>query len=267
MKLHFQEFGSGPTLVLLHGLFGSADNWRLVALPLAEHFRVLVPDQRNHGASPSADYMDYPTLAADLAAWLDMLGLSAIHLVGHSMGGKTAMQFALHYPGRVHRLLVVDMAPRAYPPHHEDILSALRAVNLEHHTTRPAIEAALAPAIPNLTLRRFLLKNLGRNEQNQLAWKINLAALQTNYPHLCAPLDPAATARPFLGPTLFLRGGRSDYVRRTDEPEIRRLFPNTRLVTVPEAGHWLPADAPEEFIHHAREFFGMPTPTNLESGS
>lgn len=263
MKLHFQEFGSGPALVLLHGLFGSADNWRPVALPLAEHFRVLVPDQRNHGASPHAEQMDYPALATDLATWLDTLGLSVVHLVGHSMGGKTAMQFALRHPARVHRLLVVDMAPRAYPPHHEPILVALRSIELERHTTRQVLEEALAPAIPSLALRRFLLKNLGRNEQNQLAWKINLAALHANYSHLCAPLDPEATAQPFPGPTLFLRGGCSDYLRPDDEGEIRRLFPNARLATVPEAGHWLHADAPGEFVRHALEFFGTTTATNL----
>ena len=252
MRLHLQVFGAGRPLVLLHGLFGSADNWRPVALRLAERRQVLVVDQRNHGASPHDARMDYSLMAGDLNALLEARGLGGAAIVGHSLGGKTAMQFALEFPERVEKLLVADMAPRAYAPVHAPILQALRALELPQYQTRQQVEAVLEPDIPDLFLRRFLLKNLGRDAAGGFVWKINLQGIADNYhSHLCAATAATTT---YAGPALFLRGGKSDYVRPEDEARIRELFPTVEFQTLEGAGHWVHADQPEEFIRRAEAF-------------
>lgn len=245
MKLQHKELGQGEPLILLHGLFGSADNWFGVAPKLAERFHLFIPDLRNHGHSPHAAVMDYPLMAGDVAEFMAALGLESARVIGHSMGGKVAMQLALDHPERVTKLLVADMAPRAYGPAHERILAALLALDLAALQTRPQAEEALAPEIPSLNLRRFLLKNLGREAQGKFVWKLNLRGVADNYPRLCAALN---AEKAFLEPALFLRGGKSDYVTADDETEIRRLFPSARMETLAAAAHWLHADAPEEFV-------------------
>lgn len=245
MQLHFKEFGRGRAVILLHGLFGSADNWHPVALRLAERFHVFALDQRNHGQSPHHPAMDYPLMAGDVNRFMAARGLERAVVVGHSMGGKTAMQFALHFPERVEKLVVADMAPRAYAPAHDAIFAALLALDLAAFPARPQIEEALASEIPNLVLRRFLLKNLGRNPEGGFFWKINLRGLKENYPQLCSPVSAAA---PFAGPTLFIRGGKSNYLNPGDEPLIRELFPQAQIQTIAGAGHWVHAEATEFFL-------------------
>lgn len=251
MQLHFKELGEGEPLVMLHGLLGSADNWFGVAPALAERCHVLLPDLRNHGHSPHHPEMTFSLLAADVERFFADHGLRPAAVLGHSLGGKVAMQFALSHPERVKKLVVVDIAPRVYAPTHDRIFSALLNLDLESFQTRPQVEEALAWEIPSLKLRRFLLKNLGRNTAGHFQWKIGLRHLAENYPNLCAALPPAD---PFCGPALFIRGGKSNYVSDTDETEIRRLFPAMQLETIEEAGHWVPADAPEEFVRLVTEF-------------
>ena len=251
MDLHFQATGAGTPLVMLHGLFGASDNWRPVAARLADRFHVFAVDQRNHGQSPHAADMDYPRMADDLNEFMTARGLDRAHVLGHSMGGKTAMQFALQYPGRVERLVVADMAPRLYPREYDPIMAALLALNLGSFTNRTQMEEALAPAVPNLALRRFLLKNLGRDGLGGFYWKINLEGIADNYRHLVTPISAAT---PFAGPVLFLRGEQSDYVRPEDEPLIRALFPAAEIQTLAGAGHWLHADQPDEFARRVGEF-------------
>ena len=244
MRLHFKESGRGPAVILLHGLFGSSDNWHYLALKLADSFHVLALDQRNHGQSPHSDEMDYQLMAADVNKLMDARGLASALVIGHSMGGKTAMQLALQFPERVEKLVVADMAPRPYAPAHEQIFAAQLALDLKACSTRQEIEDALAPAIPNLVLRRFLLKNLGRDAAGQFFWKINLRGLADNYGKL---REAIAAPVPFTKPTLFVRGERSDYIRPEDEPLIRQLFPRSEIQTVADASHWVHADKPEEF--------------------
>ena len=251
MQLHFKQLGQGEPLVLLHGLFGSADNWFGVAPKLAEKFHVLIPDLRNHGHSPHHAEMDYPLMAADVEKFFVAQKIESAHVIGHSMGGKVAMQFALDFPARVKKLVVVDMAPRAYKRAHDHIFEALLELDLATFQTRPQIEAALAPKIPSLSLRRFLLKNLGRMEDGKLVWKMNLRGVAENYSRLGEVLN---AGRPFTGPTLFIRGGKSNYLTATDEPEIQRLFPAAQIQVIPAAGHWVHADAPEEFLRLALDF-------------
>jgi len=289
MQLHYKTYGQGEPLVLLHGLFGSSDNWHGIATRLAERFQVLVPDLRNHGRSPHSAEMNYGVMAGDVAELLETLaergsvtpshspagrGLNpasdasdqvgaAAHraalrgttaaVLGHSMGGKVAMQLALTHPNLPHKLVVADMAPRAYAPRHLEILSAMMALDVASFSSRQDIEAALAGPVPSLNLRRFLLKNLGRGAGGEFEWKINLAALSEHYPDLRAALS---APHPYAGPTLFLRGERSDYIQAADEPLIFELFPRAEIRTIPGAGHWLHADAPDEFVRLVREFPG-----------
>lgn len=236
---------------MLHGLFGSSDNWMGVAPRLAEQFHVLASDLRNFGRSPHSSEMNYSLMANDVAEFLDARGLSEVFVLGHSMGGKVAMQFALQHPQRVRKLVVVDMAPRAYKPVHEPIFAALLALDLSSFQTLKQIEDALASSIPGLVLRRFLLKNIGRNSDGTLFWKMNLRGVADNYSHLNEPITAETH---FNKPTLFLRGGNSNHVAKADEMLIHQLFPQAEIQTVESATHWLHADAPEEFVQRVTEF-------------
>jgi len=167
MQLHFTESGEGQAVILLHGLFGSSDNWQPIATQLAAGYQVFALDHRNHGRSPHSAEMNYPLMAADVDRFMARRGLASALVIGHSMGGKTAMQLALHFPHRVRKLVVGDMAPRAYASAHDQIFAALLALDLARFQTRAQVDAALAPEIPNPVLRRFLLKNLGYSPENQ----------------------------------------------------------------------------------------------------
>ena len=264
MQLHFKELAQSHAdaspLVMLHGLFGSSDNWLGVAPKLAQHARVFLLDLRNHGLSPHSDEMTYALMAGDLAEFLDARQLERANILGHSLGGKVAMQFALTFSARVARLVIVDIAPRAYAPEHEPIFKALLALDLQQYHSRTQIEDALAPAIPDLTLRRFLLKNLKHrpaalksDEGGSFDWRIPLKSLFANYPKLCEALTSPNT---FPGATLFLRGGQSPYVSDDDTPQIHQLFPQATIETIPTARHWVHADAPDEFVKHILAFLG-----------
>jgi len=245
MQLHFQSEGRGEPVVILHGLLGSLDNWRTVSGQLAGHFLVLAADLRNHGRSPHSPEMDYALMAEDLRELLDREGLARVRLLGHSMGGKVAMEFALRHPHRVQRLVVADIAPRAYPPRHQAIFDALLAVDLATCSTRHEVETALAPRLPDRALRQFLLKSITRRPDGALAWKFNLRAIRDHYHDLYAAL-PEGRVCP--APALFIGGGASDYLTEADATPIRRLFPDARFHTTPGAGHWLHIEAPAAFL-------------------
>ena len=251
MQLHFKEYGQGKVVVLLHGLLGSLDNWHTVAQRLGEQFHVFALDQRNHGLSPHASDMDYPLMAGDVNEFFEAHGIKSAFVIGHSMGGKTAMQFALQHPEKVDKLLVEDMAPRVYTPSHDKIFAALLALDLSRYKTRQEIEDALAAEIPSLTLRRFLLKNLARNPDNSMFWKINLRGLAENYSHLGKPISGPHS---YSKAVLFIRGGKSNYLTPADEPLIRELFPQAQIETIAEAAHWVHGDKPEEFLRLTLEF-------------
>jgi len=249
MQLSYKQLGHGEPLVLLHGLFGAGDNWLSVAPALAERFQVFLPDLRNHGNSPHHAVMDYPLMAADVDRLLAAVGLAEASVIGHSMGGKVAMQLACDFPHRVKKLVVVDIAPRTYPPVHEDILDAMLALDLPSLKSRQQIEDALAADIPSLSLRRFLLKSVGRDDRGVFSWKMNVRGIAENYMRLAA-----VARRPFSGPTLFIRGGKSHYITDADELEIRRQFPAAEIRTIEAAGHWVHTDAPEDFMRLVLSF-------------
>jgi pimeloyl-ACP methyl ester carboxylesterase len=251
MLLNFQVQGTGFPILILHGLFGSLDNWRTISRRLSDHFHVFTLDLRNHGRSPHSDAMSYDVMADDVAEFLQTHNLQRAHILGHSLGGKVAMHFALSYPNRVARLIVADIAPRAYSPSHLAILDAMRSLNLASFANRNDIDRALAQAIPQSALRHFLLKNVTRTDSGAFAWKLNLPAIRQNHSALLGAIDGA---HPFPGAVLFIRGGKSDYVQNADHESILRLFPQAAFETIPNAGHWLHTDAPEGFVESVIEF-------------
>jgi pimeloyl-ACP methyl ester carboxylesterase len=244
MDLHFRAEGDGFPLILLHGLLGSADNWRTASKRLSEIYKVYALDLRNHGRSPHDKSMTYPNMAGDLTEFLDRQGISEAHIIGHSMGGKVAIQFTTNAPGRLAKLVVVDVAPKAYPPSQRPILAALGSLNLEHFTSFAAIDAALAEHISETPVRQFLLKNIERERDGGFRWRIGLAAITENYHELTKPI---VAARIVDKPACFIRGSRSDYIQDGDWPAVKKIFPHADLVTIAGAGHWVHTEAPDAF--------------------
>lgn len=245
MELNVKSFGQGPALVILHGLFGSLDNWVSLARQLEDRFSLYLVDQRNHGKSPHAPNWDYLTMAEDLKSFFDREGIFQAHVLGHSMGGKTAMTFALEYPALVDRLVIADMGVKAYPPHHTEILEALNSVPLAQLQSRQEAEEILSRKIDEISIRQFLLKSLARKEPEGFSWKFNLPVITQNYTRILQAIEADF---PYEGPTLFLSGEKSNYVLSEDHDSIRQLFPNAEFVSIPGAGHWLHAEAPEAFL-------------------
>ncbi len=254
MRLHFASYGSdGPPLIILHGLLGAHGNWHTLSRTrLSEQARVFAVDQRNHGESPHADRFDYEVMAEDTRDFIEQHDLGTAMLLGHSMGGKTAMTTALRFPGLVDRLIVVDMAPRAYPPQHEPILNALQHIDPTEYDDRSAIDEALAPDVPAFAMRQFLLKNLAYDTDSRTyRWKMNLPVIAEQYDRVN---EAVSTEQPFEKPTLFVRGADSPYVRDDDLGPIRELFPKAELVTIDGAGHWVHADRPGALADAVEEF-------------
>ncbi len=251
MRLHFRATGQGFPFIILHGFLGSLDNWRTVSRRLALDFKVFSLDLRNHGQSLHSEVMNYQVMAQDVLEFMDEQSLSTAILLGHSMGGKVAMQFASTWPEQVHKLIVVDIAPKAYPPTHRSVLAALHALDLKGFASFREIDAALAPVISEATARHFLLKNLSRTTNRGFRWKIALESIIKSYEELTKPVN---VKQAFNGPTCFIRGGRSRYVEDDDVPLIREMFPRAEVVTIASAGHWVHADAQEEFILAVNDF-------------
>jgi len=253
MKLHYRKMGEGPPVIILHGLFGMSDNWLTIGRRMAAKHTVYLLDQRNHGLSPHSTEFNYEVLSADLAEFMAAHGLGKVILIGHSMGGKTAMLFALRHPQQLSKLVVVDIAPKAYNrPYFKLFLNALSAIPLQNMSSRREIDAHLSKVVPQAAIRGFLLKNLGRDKDNRLYWKINLSAIASNLQEIMKAVDGAP---PFAGAVLFVRGEQSDYILDDDLPDIKRLFPNSRLVTIAGASHWLHAERPEAFCRQLERFF------------
>jgi pimeloyl-ACP methyl ester carboxylesterase len=252
MQLNFKKSGTGPPLVILPGLFGSLDNWFSIAKELVEHYTLYLVDQRNHGDSPHSNDWNYGVMVEDLRELLDAEGLDSVYLMGHSMGGKTVMNFAVTYPERVRKLIVGDIAPRHYPIHHQRILEGLNALNLQTLQSRKEADDQLAAFIPELGIRQFLLKSLGR-DANGFAWKINLPVITEQIEEVGKALEEGTI---FDGPTLFLGGANSSYIQQQDLPDINTHFPNSEWVSIPDAGHWLHAEQPEAVVKAIRRFLG-----------
>lgn len=253
MQLNFQATGDGPALIILHGFLGSLDNWRTAGQRLGTRFRVITLDLRNHGHSPHDPVMNYPAMAEDIHEFLDQQNIASAYFLGHSMGGKVAMQFATTRPQSVDKLIVVDIAPKSYPASHQSTLATLRNLDLRSFKSFGEIDAALAPHIASADIRQFLMKNLSREQNTGFSWRIDLEAISRNYVELTKSIVPKHT---LAKPVCFIRGGRSDYLEDEDLPHIKRIFPQATLVTIAHAGHWVHVDAAEQFFKAVTEFLG-----------
>jgi esterase len=251
MKLYHQSQGTGRPLIILHGLFGSSDNWRGVAKQLATQAQVIRVDLRNHGQSPHSDEMSYDLMADDVAELMADLNLQQVDVIGHSIGGKVAMALAARYPEKLRRLLVVDMAPKWYPDRHSDIFEALLALDLSQFTKRSEVDMALATTIADKGIRQFLLMNLALTD-GKLQWRINLQGLSDHYSQL---LQAVCEGQVIELPTLFLRGDLSNYIEQDDEVTIKQTFSNSDITIVEQAGHWIHAERPDLFLSHVNQFF------------
>jgi pimeloyl-ACP methyl ester carboxylesterase len=243
LTLNYRSWGNGPPLVILHGLFGSAINWERIGKALSQRWSVFVLDLRNHGDSPHSTDFGYEVLIEDLRRFLEVRGIKTTNLLGHSLGGKIAMAFAHRYPARVDALIIVDIAPKPYPSGHRRMLQALIEFDLNPVDSLQDAVERLKPVIPSLAIRHFLVKNLVRGKDGGYGWKINLSAIHRHYGELSK--GPRLTHR-FQKPTLFVRGEASEFIIDEDAERIGRFFPNFKIVTIAQAGHWLHVDAPEE---------------------
>ena len=244
MLLHYKEIGEGKPLVILHGLFGTSDNWQTHAKKLGEYYRVILVDQRNHGHSPWSEDFTYEHLADDLERLIQHLGIDQFTLIGHSMGGKTAMYYSQKYPNRLEKMVIVDIGIKRYPMHHNEIIKGIKSIDLSTIESRSAAEQAMLPFVDSYGVRQFLLKNLYWIEKGKLAWRMNVDVLEREMEEILAPIPPIEV----WTPTLFLRGAMSNYILDEDWDGIEEIFPDATLETIENAGHWVHSEQPEEFI-------------------
>ncbi len=265
MQLFFRKFGKGPPLIIVHGLYGSSDNWISIGKSLAENFEVYLPDQRNHGRSPHCDTHNYPAMRDDIAGFMDSQHLEKAILMGHSMGGKTIMHLAVVMPERVESLVIIDIAPLAYTysDHssqvitHTRILDSMLAVDFDHVHSREDADRQLARTIYSPRVRSFLLKNIERTGSNRYRWRINASAIRAELPSILDGLDPRvfAAGKGITGfQVLFIRGENSDYIRDDMIPGIKTIFPMAEITTIPGAGHWLHVEQPSLLLKTLKYF-------------
>lgn len=266
LDLYCRKMGQGEPLIILHGMYGSSDNWFTVGKSLADNYEVYLLDQRDHGRSPHHPELSYPLLRDDLRDFIDQHNLWKVSIIGHSMGGKAAIFFAAAFPHRVKKLVVVDISPRSYTNllkpselvlSHLNIIQSLLSINLTELESRTEADNQLSETILSSRIRQFLLKNLIRNKDGRFEWALDLNALQKGLPAMMDGIDQKAVdegLRITGFPVLFIRGGDSDYIKEEDELFIGKLFTNAQIKTIKHAGHWVHAEQPEKFIQIVKEF-------------
>ncbi|GAA4799932.1 alpha/beta fold hydrolase [Litoribaculum gwangyangense] len=252
MLLSSNILGEGKPFVILHGFLGMSDNWKTLGTQFSEvGFQVHLIDQRNHGRSFWSNTFNYEVLAEDLKNYCEEHQLLDVILLGHSMGGKTAMLFATEHPEMVSKLLVADISPRFYPVHHDGILNGLSALNFDNIKSRGEADDVLSHYVSDFGTRQFLLKNLYWKEKGTLALRMNLEVLKNEVAEVGEALPTYAV---FEKDTLFLRGDRSEYIGIDDENIIKNHFPKAKIETISNAGHWLHAENPDEFFEAVMDF-------------
>ena len=254
MELNFRELGQGAPLLILHGLFGSSDNWQTIAKQLANDYRVFLIDQRNHGQSPHSNEWNYTAMANDIEEFCMQQQLDHIYIAGHSMGGKTVMKLAELFPNRILKMMVIDIAPRYYALHHQTILAALNSLDFTQVKSRKEAENQLQQSIDDIGTRQFLLKNLYWVNDGELNWRFNLDAI-TNNIEIVGEATPADLNQICHTPTLFIKGEKSNYISDKDVVQIKQLYPNSELVSIANAGHWVHAENPLALYNAMKGFF------------
>lgn len=252
MELHHKIYGSGEPVIILHGIFGMLDNWHNFASKLSSHFQVITVDQRNHGRSGHSEDFNYDLMCEDIRELIMKLEIEKINLIGHSMGGKAAMNFALKYPDNTNNLIVVDIGIKKYRKSHEFIFEALDELDINMMNSRTEIELFLNQYIPNEAIVKFLMKNIARHHnENKFFWKMNFKILEKNYEHI---ISEVKSNNHFYGSTLFVKGANSDYLHEDELPQIRKLFPNAQMNVIDGAGHWIHAEKEDELINAITNF-------------
>jgi esterase len=255
MKLFFRTFGSGPVMMILHGLYGSSDNWVSIAKKISEKYTVILPDLRNHGKSPHSDSHTYDLMAEDIFSLAGELGQTSFFLAGHSMGGRAAMRFALRWPAMLASLVIADISPfgpqskeSPFYSEHKKILETILSVRSGEFTSRKTVEDKLSEGISSEKIRGFVMKNLGRNDKGTLDWKLNAKALINNLWNITTGIaDENSFMDPVTGfPVIFMKGENSEYLEPAHYPVIRRIFPAAEFIEVKNAGHWLHSDRPDQ---------------------
>ena len=251
MKLYSRQLGKGTPLLILHGLFGISDNWLSIAKRLAHSHHCYILDMRNHGLSPHSPELIYDDMVEDIYEFLTDFRLRKVSILGHSMGGMTAMKFAFEYPHRLEKLIVVDIAPKIYPVIHQDIIRGLASIPIDTIKSRKQADNYLKEYVSSSKTRQFLLKNLQRLEDQSYTWRINLKAIQKH----TSGIGQGISGNYFYDqPTLFIRGGDSNYILDEDIPRIRKIFSEVSIITIPGASHWVHTEKPEEFMAAVRAF-------------
>ncbi len=262
MKLFYRKYGSGPPLIILHGLYGSSDNWVTIARKLSDEFTVYLPDQRNHGQSPHSETHDYNSMRDDLYELASDLNLKKFFLAGHSMGGKTAIAFALKWPEMLNGLLIADISPfsnetlqqSAYNEH-LSIIKTILSIDPSAIASRKEAESVVTGKFRNERISGFILKNLGRTSENSFEWKLNAPSLLKNLDRIMEGIDRNKTVNQHITgfPVIFLKGDKSDYIPSEDFRDIQKVFPAAEFITVKDASHWIHADQPDEVIKYLRQ--------------
>ena len=250
MKLHHRILGEGEPLYILHGLFGYSDNWQTLGRQFAEDYQVVLVDQRNHGRSPHSDEFNYQVMAEDLLELMNDLGHDKINLLGHSMGGKTSLEFAKNYPNRLNKMIVVDIGLKQYQSHHDEIIAGLQSIDLTVVKTRGEADDQLAKYVPHIGVRQFLLKNLYWVEKGELGWRMNIPGIVKNMPNVLAAINITQSNVD----TLFIRGALSNYISEDDYEDLASRFTHFKIHSVEKAGHWVHAEVADEFYRTVMDF-------------
>jgi len=249
--LSYKEYGEGKPVVILHGLFGSSDNWVSIAKSLSNGWKIYLPDLRNHGDSFHSEEFDYKAMAGDIKRFLKNHKIEDPIIIGHSMGGKTAMKFAVTWPDLLHKLVVVDIGPKRYPVRHQKIIDGLKSIPIDKISSRKKADDYLSEHIKEKSIRQFLLKNLDRDNKKGYKWKMNLSVIDEKIENVGKSLEKDAR---FDGQTLFIYGENSDYIQDDDKSDIREIFPTALFLKFKDTGHWVHAEKPDEFIKAINRF-------------
>jgi len=255
MELFCRHVGSGEPVIILHGLFGSSDNWMSIAHKMGEKRNVFVPDQRNHGQSFHSEEWNYQVMVEDIWTLIEKFHIKNPVILGHSMGGKVAMHFAVTFPNIIKKLIIVDIAPKFYPVHHQQILSGMNSLEVEKIKSRFEANDQLAKSVPDPVIRQFLLKNLARDPESGFNWKLNLEVITNKIDNVGESIEPAEMK--FDEPVLFIRGSRSDYISPEEYRLIAEIYPNNFIATIRDTGHWVHAENTDQFLKVVESFLDL----------